>query len=290
MLGPRPELHRVRARARAHQDRPLAFLPPPAESVRLHRVSAAPERGALGVSQRHAQHGQQVHPRAQRAQFTSRTLRAGAAHRPGADDSDHPRSAPQDGMPALRRRPRPIQHDHRAPMAQRVGQQHLVAPHFPLELPPGGGRPDSHAARDWAHTHRGLRQMYRSPAPHCALARACMYLPAAGWLALRPCAPAWRQLGAFPPKSLASPAIADHVSSRNQWHHTSQSIRSILAPPMPQTPNGSSLLPLANRNHAYSRMRSAPHTAPHTVPSRPSLPPRGTSWRLGGARPANPFH
>lgn len=81
-----------------------------------------------------------------------------------------------------------------------------------------------------------------------------------------------------------------HVSSRNQWHHTSQSIRSILAPPMPQTPNGSSLLPLANRNHAYSRMRSAPHTAPHTVPSRPSLPPRGTSWRLGGARPANPFH
>ena len=51
------------------------------------------------------------------------------------------------------------------------------------------------------------------------------------------------------------------MSTRNAWRQTSPSIKSIMAPPMPQTPRGSSLVPIAQRGYTgqYSRMQSAAH-------------------------------
>jgi len=83
-----------------------------------------------------------------------------------------------------------------------------------------------------------------------------------------------------------------HVGSRNQWRHTSPSIKSIMSPPMPQTPHGSSLLPTGNRTGLtlttshYSRMHTAPGTG-----GTPASPGRSMasmdSPRLGSS---NPFH
>jgi len=69
-------------------------------------------------------------------------------------------------------------------------------------------------------------------------------------------------------RTAAQSQDAYHVSSRNQWRHTSTSIKSILAPPMPQTPHGSSLLPINSSRAAtaYSRMRQPcnAHTGGHS--------------------------
>jgi len=51
-----------------------------------------------------------------------------------------------------------------------------------------------------------------------------------------------------------------HVGHRNDWRHTSNSIRSMMAHPMPQTPGGSALLPRQLRTPtsnypSYQRMR-----------------------------------
>lgn len=80
-----------------------------------------------------------------------------------------------------------------------------------------------------------------------------------------------------------------HVSSRNQWRHTSTSIKSILAPPMPSTPHGSSLLPINSRastsHGAYSRMRQ-PAPRPGYSSARVAEA-TAASLRFGGG---NPFH
>ena len=61
-----------------------------------------------------------------------------------------------------------------------------------------------------------------------------------------------------------------YVSSRNAWRHDSQSIRSILAPPMPQTPRGSPFLP----QRPSSRAPGSPSS--HLNSSRASLHSQGS--------------
>jgi len=77
-----------------------------------------------------------------------------------------------------------------------------------------------------------------------------------------------------------------HVGSRNTWLQTSPSIKSIMAPPMPQTPHGSPLLPVSHRHvnySQYSRMRQrTPQTAPVSARADLSL----SMSRASG----NPFH
>ena len=75
---------------------------------------------------------------------------------------------------------------------------------------------------------------------------------------------------------------ADHLGTRNQWRHTSPSIKSIMAPPMPQTPNGSHLLPVLHKATPRSRTTS-PRAA--TIPQRS----RGSSV-MSSPRSGNPFH
>lgn len=80
-----------------------------------------------------------------------------------------------------------------------------------------------------------------------------------------------------------------HVNSRNQWRHTSNSIKSILANPMPQTPHGSSLIPLSARARtAAEKRRRAYHPmggAFGTLNSSRDVTP--ASLRFGSG---NPFH
>ena len=79
-----------------------------------------------------------------------------------------------------------------------------------------------------------------------------------------------------------------HVGSRNSWRHTSPSIKSIMAPPMPQTPHGSPLLPvnsprtIASQQGQYSRMRASVGRE-----ARVALTFGDSSLRLAGG---NPFH
>ena len=79
-----------------------------------------------------------------------------------------------------------------------------------------------------------------------------------------------------------------HVSSRNQWRHTSNSIKSILAHPMPQTPHGSSLLPMSARQRTAQQARMSayrPMTSAHGLHNAREV--TAASLRFGGG---NPFH
>ena len=90
-----------------------------------------------------------------------------------------------------------------------------------------------------------------------------------------------------------------HLGTRNTWKHTSNSIKSILAHPMPQTPAGSPLIPLSPRQRSAS-ISSSPGASPRTTPRtpggysrmRPSQYMEGLSQPGGGIMRSsgNPFH
>ena len=83
---------------------------------------------------------------------------------------------------------------------------------------------------------------------------------------------------------------ADHLGTRNQWRKDSVSIKSIMSPPMPQTPRGSPLLPVKPKAPEDSRMRNAPR--PRGASSPRSTRPQSaspSSLRVVGVSKSNPF-